>query len=115
MTSFIRDGEILGLHGDFTNGRSGGVVQYKFCGAHVRIDDTVRFKLTMVEIREGKNELQVTMKSGVVVQDGTELCTVAFWARTLLVLWRKQDVDIRTSFLKSLSCTMKMTIEQRGL
>ena len=115
MTSFIRDGEMLGLHGGFTKGRSGGV-QYKFCGAHVRINDTVRFKLTMVEIREGKNELQVAMKAGVVVQDGTELCTVAFWTRTLLgVLWRKQDFDIKTSFLKSLSCMMKMTIEQRGL
>jgi hypothetical protein len=37
-----------------------------------------------------------------------------FWARTLL-LWRKQDFDIKTSLLKSLSCMMKVTIKQRGL
>ena len=60
-----------------------------------------------------KSELQMVMKA-VVVQDGTELCTVAFWARTLL-LWRKQDFDIKTSLLKSLSYMIKVTIKQRGL
>ena len=69
-------------------------------------------KLTIVEIGEEK-ELQMVMKA-VVVQDGTELCTVAFWARTLL-LWRKKDFDIKTSLLPSLSYMMKVTIKQIGL
>lgn len=66
MTS-LRDGEILGLHG-VTNRRR--CVQHQCCGAHVCINDTVSFKLKMVEIGEEK-ELQMAIKA-VVVRDGTE-------------------------------------------
>ncbi len=47
-------------------------------------------------------------------EDAWELCTVVFWARTLL-LCRKKDFDIQTSLLKSLSCMIKLTIRQQWL
>ena len=74
----------------------------------------MRFKLTMLENGEEK-EMQMAMKA-VVVQDGTKLLCVqsGFWGRILL-LWRKQDFDIKISLLKSLSCMIKVTIKQRGL
>ena len=52
--------------------------------SHVCINDTVSFKLKMVEIGEEK-ELQMVMKA-VVVQDGTELCTVGFLGKNIVAL-----------------------------
>jgi hypothetical protein len=60
-------------------------VQHRCCGAHVRINDTVRFKLTMVEIVGEEKELQMAMKA-VVVWDGTELCTVGFLGKNIVAL-----------------------------
>ena len=61
--------------------------------SHVCINDTVSFKLKMVEIGEEK-ELQMVMKA-VVVQDGTELCTVGFLGKNIAALektrFRYQD------------------------
>ena len=80
----ICDGEILGLRGT-TNGRS--CEQHACCGAIVRPNDCVRFKAAVVPI-DGVDQAGI---KGVLILDGTELCTVGFLGKNIAALKKTSD------------------------
>lgn len=71
------DGEIVGLNGT-SNGRS--CASHECCGAHLVIDDLVRFRLYVADV-DGKIEEAVQV---IRIRDGTESCTVGFLPRNIV-------------------------------
>ena len=79
----IHDGEIVGLTGS-SNGRS--CEQHTCCGSCVRVGDLLRIKVGVVQHGDGTVE---TVVKAILIQDGTETCTVGFAPRHIAVVERK--------------------------
>ncbi len=77
------DGELLGLN---TSNTGCSCEQHECCGKMVKHDDVIRFKLVaVVEDRSGKPFLEM-IKGPVLIEDGTEICTVGFLSREVAAL-----------------------------
>ena len=72
-----KDGEIVGLKGT-SNGRS--CVSHDCCGAHVTLDDLIRFRLSVADV-DGKIEEAIQV---IRIRDGTESCTIGFLPRNIV-------------------------------
>ena len=82
------DGEILGLRAS-GNGRS--CVQHSCCGMVVAPNDIIRFKTTVIDgVNQNEGIPEEAIKA-VLVRDGTELCTVGFLSKAIVVAERKKE------------------------
>ena len=90
-------GEVLGLRAS-RNGRSCG--QHNCCGIFVVPNDILCFKLTVIDGmgggKEGDNEDVMPEEDikDVLVQDGTELCTVGFLSKSVVAVEKDRERDI---------------------
>ena len=88
------NGEVLGLRAS-GNGRSCG--QHNCCGIFVVPNNILHFKLTVIDGmgggKEGDNEDVMPEEDikDVLVQDGTELCTVGFLSKSVVAVEKDRE------------------------
>ena len=80
LLKMVRDGEIVGLKGT-SNGRPCG--QHTCCGSCIREGDLLHFKVGVIQHEDSMVE---TVVKAVLIQDGTEMCTVGFTPRHITVV-----------------------------
>ena len=82
----MKDGEVVGLHCS-SNGRS--CTAHAVCGAHLRPNDLVRFKFTLIDVAGRVEEALKVVR----VVDGTEMCVVGFSPQHVVTTRRDKFED----------------------
>ena len=84
------DGEVLGLQAS-GNGRS--CVQHHHCSMLVVPNDIIKFKATVIDgigMEEGSKSFPNEAIKVVLIPNGTELCTVGFLCKSIVVVERNK-------------------------
>ena len=82
----MNDGEVVGLHCS-SNGRS--CTAHAVCGAHLRPNDLVRFKFTLIDVAGRVEEALKVVR----VVDGTAMCAVGFLPQHVVTTRRDKFED----------------------
>ena len=88
---FTFKGDIFGLLAS-GNGRS--CVQHPCCGMAVILNDIVRFKTTVFVGVNQSNGIPEEAIKAVLICDGTELCTVGFLSKAIVMTERKKGSGV---------------------